>query len=589
MTGEAATARVPFRRILAELGSQRRVVALAAVLVAVESATITAIPMVVARTVDDGIISGSLRAVVVGAVVIVLLTIVELSAIYARIRRMGRFTQDLMASLRGRCLRHLYGLDLAYFGREPAGRIVAKMTSDVESLQPGLEAGLPMFLRAVLLIVFSLGTMLYLSPLLTLAVVLALSPLVIATAWYRPRAFRAQLVVRERNAAVLSHASESLVGVKVVQAHAAEAVRYEAFSDANTQMDQAQMRAARITIPYQASLEVLGPLALATVLGTGAWLVSRDAIAVGSVVAFMLYANRLLEPLQQAVELTTLMQTASASFSRVVEFLDTKPTIVDGTDARPFVPGEGRVEVRRATFSYPGRSVPAVHALDLSVEPGERLAVVGESGAGKSTLAQLLIRTYDPDSGQVLIDGQDLRAVRTDTLSSAVTLVAQEGFLFDATVAENIAMARPGATVADAREAAAGLGVLERLEALPDGLDTPVTNGGRSLSAGQRQLVALARAMLAAPRVLVLDEATSQLDPATDAAVERAMGALLDGRTSLVIAHRVSTVLNAHRVAVLDEGRLVELGPPRQLLAHDGPFRRWAEGVRRSPVDVRSA
>ena len=568
--------------MLAELGPQARSLLPAALLVVVESAMITAIPMVVAATVDHGIIGRSTRWVAAGAAVLALLTGLQLWSTFVRIRLMGRLTQSSLRALRSRMLDQLYRLDLAYFGREPAGAVVAKLTSDVDSLAPGLETGVPMAIRAVLLISFSCVAMLLLSPLMTGAVLVALSPLVLASVWYRPRAFRAQLLVRERNAAILSHANESLTGVKVIQAHAAEGLRYQVFNSANTDMAAAQLRAASIAIPYQALPDLLGPIGLAVVLAAGSWLVGRDAIAVGAVVAFALYVNRLLEPVQQVVELATLMQTASASFSRIVEFLDTAPGIVSAPQARAFERRVGSVRLERVTFTYPGRSSPAISELDLDVPSGERLAVVGESGAGKSTLAMLLTRTYDCDTGRVLIDGQDLRSVRVETLSDAVTLVAQDGFLFDATVGENIAMARLGATADDARAAAAALGILDRLDALPDGLDTQVTNGGRSLSAGQRQLVALARAMVAQPRVLVLDEATSQLDPATDALVERAMATLFAGRTAVVIAHRVSTVLNADRVAVLDAGRLVELGCPRELIERDGPFLRWARGGQRA-------
>jgi ATP-binding cassette subfamily B protein len=332
-----------------------------------------------------------------------------------------------------------------------------------------------------------------------------------------------------------------------------------------------------VAVPYQGVVDLLGPVGLAVVMGLGAYLVGSHGLQVGTVVAFSLYLGRLFEPIQQAIELASLLQAATASFSRIFAFLDEQPLVADAEDARPFEPGPGEVRVEGVTFSYPGREgTPVVADIDLDVKPGERVALVGDSGAGKTTLAKLLSRTYDPVAGRVLVDGQDLREVKSETLSRSLTLVAQEGFLFDGTISENIAMAKPGATEDDAKAAAAELGILERLESLPDGLATKITNGGSSLSAGQRQLVALTRAMVAEPKVLILDEATSQLDPATDALVETAMLTLFEGRTAIVIAHRVSTVLKADRVVVLERGAIAESGPPLTLLQTDGPFARWA-------------
>jgi ATP-binding cassette subfamily B protein len=565
------------RQLGAELRPHWRLAARGALFIVLETAAITCMPVALATTLERGVVGHDTGWVLAGTLCIALLTGIQVSSSYVHTTSGGRLAQDYLAGLRRRLLGQLYDLDLDYFGREPAGKIVARMTSDVDSLQQFVEVGLSLALRATMLVTLTITTMLLLSVPLTLAVMCSLGPLVAASLWYRSRSYRAQLLVRERNAEVLSHANESLNGVKVVQAYAVESARYKSFENVNGQSYSAQLRAQSVAVPYQMVVDVLGPAGLAVVVGLGAYLVTGYGLAVGTVVAFSLYLGRLFEPIQQAIELASLLQAATASYSRIFAFLGERPLVADADDAKPFVPGAGEVRVEGVSFSYPGREgSPVVADIDLAVQPGERVALVGDSGAGKTTLAKLISRTYDPDEGRVLVDGQDLRSVQGETLSQSLTLVAQEGFLFDGTVGENIAMAKPGATEDDAKTAAAELGILERLEALPDGMDTRVTNGGHSLSAGQRQLVALTRAMVAEPKVLILDEATSNLDPATDALVETAMTTLFEGRTAIVIAHRVSTVLKADRVVVLEDGAIAESGPPLTLLHTEGPFARWA-------------
>lgn len=564
------------RRLAGELAPHRRLVLRAGLFIIVETAAITTMPLVLAATLERGVVQRNGRWILAGTLLVGCLTGLQVASSYVHTTTGGRLAQAYLQRLRTRLLDQLYALDLDFFGREPAGKVVARLTSDVDSLQQFVEVGLSLTLRTTMLVSLTLGSMLLLSPTMTAVVLLTLGPLVAATLWYRRRSYRAQLMVRERNAEVLSHANETLNGVKVVQAYAVEGTRYREFGDVNRQSYRAQIRAAQVAVPYQFVVDLLGPTGLAVVVGAGAYLVGARGLAVGTVVAFSLYLGRLFEPIQQAIELAALLQAATAAFARIFGFLDEQPLVRDAADAKPFVPGDGVVKIEGVSFAYPGRETPVVADIDLEVRPGERVALVGDSGAGKTTLAKLLARTYDPSEGRVLVDGQDLREVQGETLSRSLTLVAQEGFLFDGTVSQNIAMAKPGATDDDAKTAAAELGILDRLEALPDGMDTQITNGGRSLSSGQRQLVALTRAMVAEPKVLILDEATSNLDPATDALVETAMETLFEGRTAIVIAHRVSTVLKADRVVVLEGGAVAETGRPEELLHSKGAFARWA-------------
>ena len=323
----------------------------------------------------------------------------------------------------------------------------------------------------------------------------------------------------------------------------------------------------------------MNPVALAIIIGYGAVLADRGEIQVGTVIAFTLLLTRLFEPIEQFIELTSLLQTAGAAFSRTFGFLDRAPALVDEPDAAQFTRGPGRIELDHVTFRYAPGAPPAVADLDLVVAAGERIAVVGTSGAGKSTLAKLIGRFYDPTEGTIRIDGQDLRHLQSPSLRRDVVVVPQEGFLFDGTIATNVALGRPGAGRAEVEHACHEIGFQDAIDRIPGGLDAPVANRGLTLSSGQRQLVALARAFLADPSVIVLDEATSNLDPATDALVEHALAQLLAGRTAIVIAHRVPTALRAERVVVLEHGRVVEAGPPGQLAAAGGAFARWVRAA----------
>jgi ATP-binding cassette, subfamily B, bacterial len=574
--------RPPLRRVLREFAPFRRdgLGALGGVFLAVVCQVTT--PLVVAYAVDRGVTDRDTGVIARCVVIMAALIAGQVVGSFLELRAMGRFAERYLASLRQRLVDHLHGLDLDYFSREPAGRIVSRLTSDVESLQQFLQYGLSLLLRGVLLLTLSITVMFTQSWQLSLAVLAIVPALVLASRWYRPRAFDVQVGTRESMANLLNHVNEALVGMRVVQAYGIEAQQRGEFAGVNDAAFDARRRSGQVTSIYYAIIEFLHPVALAIVIGYGSVLADRGTIEVGTLIAFTLYLTRLFEPIQQFTELNSLLQAAGAAFARTFEFLDRAPTLTDAPDAAAFRRGAGDVHLDHVTFRYSPNAPDAVAGLDLHLAPGERVAVVGTSGAGKSTLAKLVGRFYDPTKGRILIDGQDLASVRHASLRRDVMVVPQEGFLFDGTIADNIALGKPGTTRDELVAACARLGFGGVLGRIPGGLDARIANRGLTLSSGQRQLVALARAFVADPAVIVLDEATSNLDPATDALVEHALVGLLEHRTSIVVAHRIGTALRADRVIVMEHGRVVEEGQPEALAALDGAFSRWVAAARQA-------
>lgn len=580
--------RPPLRQMAAEFRPYRRDYLIACLGVLWMTTSTVAMPLVIALAIDRGVDGGSTawvwRALALGVACV----LGQFGGSWIEYRWMGRFAERYLHDLRGSLMDHLYRLDLDYFTHEPAGRLVARLTADVENLQQFVQVGLSMVLRAGALFSFTAIVMFVRSWQLALAAFVVVPVLVAISVWYRPRAYSVQLDIREATSNMLAHVNESIVGMRVVQAFAIEPDLQEVFRDVSHDTYDAKRRSGRFAATYYSTIELLHPIALASIIGVGAWLVSRDAITLGTVVAFTIYLNRLFEPIQQFTELNSMLQSAGASFARVFEFKARRPRLVEIPGAVDFVPGAGEVHLDHVRFRYGDDAPDVLPALDLRIPPRQRVAIVGTSGAGKSTVAKLIARFYDPTEGRVLVDGQDVRHLTGATLRRHVVVVPQEGFLFDGTVGENIGLARPDATRQEIAAACRALGFSDRLDAIPDGLDSVVSNRGLTLSSGQRQLVALARAFVAEPLVIVLDEATSNLDPATDVLVEDAMQRLLADRTAIVIAHRINTALRADRVVVMEHGRIVEDGPPRELEARDGAFARWVAATRAAAAEEQS-
>jgi ATP-binding cassette subfamily B protein len=528
-------------------------------------------PRLVMTAVDEGLLrrhSMTFVLVVAGCY----LAAVLLATLCQRwlIRASGRLSARAMHDVRVRVFAHLQRLSLDYYTRERAGVVMSRMTSDVENLQQLLQEGLAQIAVQALTMVVITGVMVSLDPWLALVTVaLTVPPLLGSSWWFRRTSAKAYLRVRDMSAAVMSDLSESLRGHRVVAAHNRQARNTASHRVLVTGLRDANRSAATFASLYSSSSQLLGLLSQVLLLAVGGRMVQQGSLTVGGLIAFFLYFNRFFQPIQVLVQQYAIYQQSRSSIVRLNELLAEQPSVQEVDDAPALTAVQGRIRFERVGFSY-GEGRPALSDVDLEIAPGETVAVVGPTGAGKSTLAKLLVRLHDVTSGRVLVDGHDVRDVTLASLRHQVGLVPQESFLFAGTLRENLAFGRPEATDEEIQHAVDAVG-LDELVAR-EGLDAEVRERGQSLSAGERQLVALARALLAQPAVLVLDEATANLDLQTEARVDRALDAVLQGRTAVVIAHRLSTALRSDRVDVVEAGRVVESGSPGELLATGGRF-----------------
>jgi len=566
---DRAESRRVMRRLARLLRPYRRSIVVAVGVLTLQTACLLAGPLLVRRGIDQGIRGQVGRALDQSAVAYLVVALVALFLGRVSIMMVARIGEAFLADLRVRVFRHLMDLGLDFFEREKTGRLVARMTSDVDTLQELIQMGLTAFVQNVLLFSGALVAILLLSWQLALCTLVLLPPLILGTRWFRRVANRAYGEVRERVGANLATLQEGLAGVRVVQAYGQEATFAARFAGTNEAFHDANVETARITVRYFPFVEYLGVIGVAVIVGVGGWFTTEGIVTVGTVAAFVLYLNNLFEPVQQLGQIYNTVQSAGAALHKLFGLLDTPASIAELPGAID-LPPSGAVEVAGVSFGYAEHLV--LHDVSLTIAAGERIALVGPTGAGKSTLAKLIARFYDPRVGTVSVGGVDLRRATLDSLRHRIVVVPQEGYLFTGTILDNVRVGRPEATDAEVEAALARLGVLDRFRALPQGLTTEVRERGSRLSAGERQLVSLARAALADPAVLVLDEATSNLDPGTERAVELALEQLTDHRTVVVVAHRLSTAARADRVAVVDDGRLVELGTHADLVAAGGAY-----------------
>ena len=557
------------RRLAVMLRPERGRIVAAVLLLVGQTACMLAGPVLVRYGIDHGITEGDTGALNVAGALFIVVAVAAFFFARSAIMLVARIGEGFLRDLRVRVFRHLMTLGLDFFEREQTGRLVARMTSDVDALQELVQIGLTSMVQNVMLFVGALVVIFVMSWQLALVVMLTVPPIWFATRWFQRESTKAYREVRERIGHNLANLQEGLAGVRVVQAFAREHAFAGRFQETNEAQYDANMAAISISTRYFPFVDFCGVAAMAAIIGLGGVFVDEGVATVGTVAAFVLYVNNLFEPVQQLGQFYNTVQSSGAALTKLFELLDTPATIDERPGARR-LPPDGPIVVEHVSFAYGAHDV--LRDVTLTVEPGERLALVGPTGAGKSTLAKLIARFYDPRVGVVSFGGVDLRDATLASLRERIVVVPQEGFLFAGTVRENIRVGRLSATDAEVERAVNALGLRARFADLPDGIDTEVRERGSRLSAGERQLVSLARAALADPAVLVLDEATSNLDPGTEHAVELALERLTEGRTVVVVAHRLSTAARADRIGVVDGGILAELGTHEDLLRREGRY-----------------
>jgi ABC-type multidrug transport system fused ATPase/permease subunit len=559
------------RRLMGQLlRPHRRLLGYLLIAVLIENAARLSVPFLVKIGIDEGIPpiladEGYSTLLKVTGVVLVAVVVQAITRQYF-LMLAGRIGQEVLLTLRRRMFAHFHKLSPAFHDEYTSGRVISRQTSDVDAIYELLETGFDGLVTAVLTLFGTAILLLVLDVQLGVVALLCSPFLWLLTRWFRRESAKAYRRTRETVAIVIVHFVESINGMRAVQAFRREGRNQDIFGSINDDYRRANERAFRLVGTFMPGIKLIGNVTIAAVLVYGAYLAVDGEVSVGVLAAFLLYLRQFFEPMQEISQFYNTFQSASAALEKLSGVLEEEPSVAEPVSPHPLPQAEGGVRFEHVSFSYvEGRTV--LPDLDVDIPAGQTLALVGTTGAGKTTIAKLVARFYDPTAGRIALDGIDLRDLAETDLRRAVVMVTQENFLFNGSVADNIRFGKPEATMEEIVAAAQAIGAHDFIVRLPQGYDTDVANRGGRLSAGQRQLVAFARAFLANPAVLILDEATSSLDVPSERLVQRALRTILRDRTAIIIAHRLSTVEIADRVLVLEHGRVVEDGSPADLIA----------------------
>jgi ABC-type multidrug transport system fused ATPase/permease subunit len=535
------------------------------------TATALAPPYLAKVALDDAVKNGGGRAIYVVVAIFVVVGLANCLMTYVETYLTGWVGERILADLRIRLFGHLQRLSLGFYERNRAGVIISRLTNDVEAIDQLVTDGVTTLVQSTLMLAGTAIILFVLDWRLALATCAVIPLMSIATVIFRTRSSRAYAAVRERLGLVTATLAEDIAGMRIVQSFTREDAAYANFRTVADRYRQANMQTVVLNGLYFPFVDLLSTVALAVVLGYGGHLYFADAVSLGTLFAFLLYVQNFFDPVQQLSQLYNTFLSAAAALDKIMDVLDDEPEVLDAPNAVDLPEIDGHVRFEGVRFTY-GRGDEVLHGIDLDAPAGTTVALVGHTGAGKSTIAKLIARFYEPTDGRITIDGLDLNDVSQASLRRQLGVVPQEGFLFAGTVAYNIAFGKPDATTEEIVQAAQTVGAHDFILRLEDGYETQLGERGSRLSLGQRQLIAFARALLADPRILILDEATSSVDIGTERKIEQALKLLLHRRTAFIIAHRLSTIRDADLIVVLEHGRVVEQGSHEELLAARGLY-----------------
>lgn len=546
-----------------------------AVMVVVAQLAVVAGPAIIAWGIDHALpalIAGNGTPALLATAAHITCALVGGVLTFGYVRQATVLGQRMLLGLRRRVFRETQRLDLEFHERYTSGRIVSRQTSDMEALRELLEGGVNVIAGSTLSMVFTIVLIVSMDWVTGLVMLLMLVPGVLLTIWFQRRSREAYRGIRTHSARLIVHFVEAMGGIRAVQAFRKQDRNQREYDHLAQEYRDASLRSILIFGIYQPALRVLANTTIAAVLVVGGFRVLQGDLQVGVLVALVLYSRRFFQPIDEIANFYNAFQSAVAALEKIASLLEEVPAIRDPEKPTALVHAQGRVEFQDASFRYTAAGPLVLKPLDLVMPAGQTVALVGQTGAGKSTIAKLMARFYDPTGGSVRLDGVDLRDLTSADLTRNVVMVTQEAYLFSGTVADNIELGRPGAPRADIEAAADAIGAGEFIRELPDGFDTDVNKRGGRVSAGQRQLISFARAFLADPAVLILDEATSSLDIPSERQVQEGLTRLLGTRTAVIIAHRLTTVMIADRVLVVHGGEVVEDGSPAELVTQGGRF-----------------